>query len=154
MLLKLLSTLSGRVSSNNLPIVINWYFSSPVVISTLTITYGTSNSYYYPQNFVLYGNNYSSSDTNRFATSNMTQLFSESNILTNYTNSSVYNQSSTGTTSDPALAGIQNTIQTKYSNGGGLTQLLTAHTVYWLIHVSPMEVLELLLFITTTIFQL
>ena len=66
---------SGSVSSNNLPIVINWYFSSPVVISTLTITYGTSNSYYYPQNFVLYGSNYSSSDTNRFVTSNMTVIF-------------------------------------------------------------------------------
>ena len=130
MLLKLLSTLSGRVSSNNLPIVINWYFSSPVVISTLTITYGTSNSYYYPQNFVLYGNNYSSSDTNRFATSNMTQLFSESNILTNYTNSSVYNQSSTGTTSDPALGGTQNTIQTKYSNGGFNS---TAYSTYSLL---------------------
>jgi len=130
MLLKLLSTLSGRVSSNNLPIVINWYFSSPVVISTLTITYGTSNSYYYPQNFVLYGSNYSSSDTNRFATSNMTQLFSESNILTNYTNSSVYNQSSTGTTSDPALGGTQNTIQTKYSNGGFNS---TAYSTYSLL---------------------
>ena len=142
---------SGSVGGNNLPIVINWYFSSPVVISTLTVTYGTSNTYYYPQNFVLYFSNYSSSDTNRFATSNMTQLFSESNILTNYTNSSVYNQSSTGTTSHLVELKTQFRLNTLME---GLTPPLIAHTLYWLIHVSPMEVLELLLFITTTNFQL
>ena len=107
--------------------------------------------HYYPQNFVLFGSNYSSSDSNRFATSNMTQLFSESNILNNYTNSSVYNQSSKTTTSDPELGGTQNTIQTIYSNGGFNS---TAYSTYsLLIHLSPMEVLALRLLLISTLFK-
>jgi len=112
-----------------LPMYVNYYFNTASVINVLKVAYGYTITNYncsFPLSFTLYGSNMSSSNSNRFTTSYMTQLFSETNILNNYTNSSVYNQSSTSTYVDVQFGNTIRTIQTAQTFNN------TAYTTYTL----------------------